>query len=135
MTHGETTSRLIKCQTAIIDDFTVVSNVTGMPQTELCSTCYLRKLAMMQASPYSVYNEDYKQQLEYVYTKCGGSGPTAIPPSPDSPPAITPSSTAASGTWCSPGRIAETFALPKASRTICSWPSTRRCRRMTVQVR
>lgn len=83
------TSRLIKCEPAIIDAFTVVSNVTEMPRTELCSTCYVRKLAMMQASSYSVYNEDYKQQLEYVYAQCGGSGPTTIPPSPDSPPAPT----------------------------------------------
>lgn len=51
-----------------------------MPQTELCHTCYIRRLAMMQSSQYSIYDEYYKAELEYVYSKCGGSGPTDIPP-------------------------------------------------------
>ncbi|KAK7414979.1 hypothetical protein QQX98_006212 [Neonectria punicea] len=35
----------------------------------------------MQASAHSIYNDAYKEELEYVYSKCGGSGPTTIPPS------------------------------------------------------
>ncbi|KAF4447803.1 LysM domain protein [Fusarium austroafricanum] len=35
----------------------------------------------MQASPYSLYNEAYKEQLEYIYLKCGLKGPTQIPAS------------------------------------------------------
>lgn len=54
-------------------------------------SCHVRKLAMMQSSKYSVYNEMYKEQLEYVYAKCGLQGPTAIPESveivqPQEPP-------------------------------------------------
>lgn len=79
----------MRTHSVIIDAFTIVSNFTQMPRTELCSTCYLRKLTMMQASSYSVYNQDYKQQLEYVYAQCGGSGPTSIPPSPNTPAAPT----------------------------------------------
>ncbi|KAK3315446.1 hypothetical protein B0H66DRAFT_481824 [Apodospora peruviana] len=67
----------------IIDGFAVVSNITQMPRDQLCSTCYVRRLAMMQASSYSVYNEDYKRELEYVYAQCGGKGPTDMPPSPN----------------------------------------------------
>lgn len=33
----------------------------------------------MQSSQYSIYDSFYKEQLEYVYTQCGGNGPTAIP--------------------------------------------------------
>ncbi|KAK5658312.1 hypothetical protein OQA88_2288 [Cercophora sp. LCS_1] len=34
----------------------------------------------MQSSRYSVYNDFYKANLEYVYAQCGGAGPTDIPP-------------------------------------------------------
>ena len=34
----------------------------------------------MQASQYSIYDEFYKEQLEYVYAHCGVSGWTDIPP-------------------------------------------------------
>jgi hypothetical protein len=34
---------------------------------------------MMQSSRYSIYDEHYKSELEYVYSKCGGTGPTDIP--------------------------------------------------------
>lgn len=53
-----------------------------MPRNELCSSCYIRRLAMMQASPYSVYNDFYQTNLEYVYLQCGGKGPTTIQPRP-----------------------------------------------------
>ena len=64
----------------IIANFTEVDTYRDMPRAELCHTCYARRLAMMQSSQYSVYNEYYKEELEYVYETCGGKGPTDIPP-------------------------------------------------------
>lgn len=52
-----------------------------MPREEMCSTCYVKRLAIMQASSYSIYNEAYKEELEYVYSKCVLTGPTKIPAS------------------------------------------------------
>lgn len=51
-----------------------------MPRAELCNTCHIRRLAMMQASSYSIYDTFYKEQLEYVYAQCGVKGPTELPP-------------------------------------------------------
>ncbi|KAI1056070.1 hypothetical protein LB507_001495 [Fusarium sp. FIESC RH6] len=51
-----------------------------MAREDLCHPCYRRRLAIMQSSQYSIYNEYYKEQLERVYKTCGGSGPTDIPP-------------------------------------------------------
>ena len=51
-----------------------------MPRAELCHTCHVRRLAMMQSSQYSIYDEVYKKELEYVYAQCGLTGPTDIPP-------------------------------------------------------
>ncbi|RKK66855.1 hypothetical protein BFJ69_g15020 [Fusarium oxysporum] len=51
-----------------------------MAKDDLCHPCYRRRLALMQSSQYSVYNEDYKKELERVYRICGGSGRTEIPP-------------------------------------------------------
>jgi hypothetical protein len=62
-----------------------------MPQTELCSFCYVKRLAMMQTTPYSIYNQFYKTDLEYVYSKCGISGPTNIPPPEINLPILAPS--------------------------------------------
>lgn len=61
-------------------NFTSVPDITQMPREELCHVCHVRRLAMMQASQYSVYDEFYKSMLEYVYAECGGSGPTDMPP-------------------------------------------------------
>lgn len=49
-----------------------------MPRDELCNVCYERKLAMMQSSPYSVYNHYYQSQLEKVYETCGRSGSVSL---------------------------------------------------------
>ncbi|RSL89261.1 hypothetical protein CDV31_015909 [Fusarium ambrosium] len=65
----------------VIDTFTQVSDYTQMPREEMCSTCYVKRLAIMQASSYSIYNEAYKEELEYLYSKCGLTGPTKIPTS------------------------------------------------------
>lgn len=64
----------------IIYDFTTVPDITQMPLEELCHTCHVERLAMMQASQYSFYDEFYKEQLEYVYGECDASGSTEIPP-------------------------------------------------------
>ncbi|KAF7544086.1 hypothetical protein G7Z17_g10231 [Cylindrodendrum hubeiense] len=64
----------------IIDEFSDVEDGENMPRAELCHTCYLRRLAIMQSSQYSLYNEYYKEELELVYKTCGGSGPTDILP-------------------------------------------------------
>jgi hypothetical protein len=45
----------------------------------MCSTCYVERLAMMQASPYSIYDDYYERQLQYIYTKCGLKGNTTVP--------------------------------------------------------
>lgn len=75
----------------VIHNFTAVSDVSQMPREELCHTCHIRRLALMQSSRYSTYNELWQSELEYVYAECGGSGPTQIPeplrPAPSPAPA------------------------------------------------
>jgi hypothetical protein len=62
-------------------NFTKVSDITKMPKTELCHTCNVRRLTLMQSSQYSIYDNFYKTNLEYVNTQCGLQNPTDIPPS------------------------------------------------------
>jgi hypothetical protein len=50
-----------------------------MPRTELCHTCNVRRLAVMQQSQYSIYDEYYKEQLDYIYAQCKLTGSTSIP--------------------------------------------------------
>ncbi|KAH8672181.1 LysM domain protein [Ilyonectria robusta] len=64
----------------IVAEFTAVSCINHMPEDEMCSDCYINRLAMMQASPYSVYDKNYKSDLELVYQRCGRTGNTTIPP-------------------------------------------------------
>lgn len=61
-----------------------------MCEAELCSFCYVERMAMMQRTPYSIYNKGYKHRLEYIYENCGLSGPTDIPSSPTLPPKPEP---------------------------------------------
>ncbi|KAG7417883.1 LysM domain-containing protein [Fusarium oxysporum f. sp. rapae] len=42
----------------IINKFTVVNSIDKMPTNELCSDCYVGRLKMMQASPFSYYNRN-----------------------------------------------------------------------------
>ncbi|CEI63499.1 unnamed protein product [Fusarium venenatum] len=63
----------------VISKFTSVSDYTKMPREEMCETCYVKRLAMMQASPYSIYDDYYERQLQYIYTKCGLKGNTTVP--------------------------------------------------------
>ncbi|KAM6526030.1 hypothetical protein FSOLCH5_002161 [Fusarium solani] len=67
----------------VIDKFSTVSTIQDMPLSEMCSECYIKRLAMMQSTSYSVYDDWYKEDLELVYERCGKEGPTEIPPSLD----------------------------------------------------
>ncbi|VUC34340.1 unnamed protein product [Clonostachys rosea] len=67
----------------VIDKFSTVSTIQDMPLPEMCSECYIKRLAMMQNTSYSVYDDWYKEDLELVYERCGKEGPTEIPPSLD----------------------------------------------------
>lgn len=48
----------------IIANYTEVDTYRDMPRDELCHTCYVWRLGLMQSSQYSVYNENYKEELE-----------------------------------------------------------------------
>lgn len=45
----------------------------------MCSECYTNRLSQMQSSPYSIYDDYYKSDLELVYKTCGTTGSTEIP--------------------------------------------------------
>ncbi|KAH6696865.1 pectate lyase superfamily protein-domain-containing protein [Plectosphaerella plurivora] len=62
----------------VIAEFTIVDSINDMPQDELCSPCNVERLAMMQRTPYSSYDGFWKQDLEYIYSQCGLSGPTNV---------------------------------------------------------
>jgi hypothetical protein len=64
----------------LIANYTTVSSIDEMPLSEMCSECYLKRLAAMQTNPYSIYDGYYKNNLELIYERCGESGPTDIPP-------------------------------------------------------
>jgi hypothetical protein len=49
-----------------------------MPKAELCSFCYRERLAMMQRTPYSFYDEHWQSELKYVQAVCGVSGDTQL---------------------------------------------------------
>ena len=60
-----------------------------MPDSELCSDCFLSRLKMMQASPYSVYSQVnfYQEALQAAVQRCGlVNQPTATHDSPFPPP-------------------------------------------------
>ncbi len=60
-----------------------MSSINLMPQQEICSYCYVERLAMMQRTPYSIYDQRYAADLEYVYGRCGLTGDQAVPPPVD----------------------------------------------------
>ncbi|KAI8648701.1 Pectin lyase fold virulence factor [Fusarium keratoplasticum] len=90
----------------IIAEFTTVSSIDDMPQAEMCSDCYVNRLAMMQASSYTVYNNNYKSDLELVYKTCGHTGNTTVPPPITSTP--EQSTMCVSDEWYTVGSTAET---------------------------
>ncbi|XP_014555283.1 carbohydrate-binding module family 50 protein [Bipolaris victoriae FI3] len=64
----------------VMNNFKTVYDIKEMPRNELCSNCHVERLRMMQSNAYSTYDEDWKKDLEYVYSTCGLSGPTTVPP-------------------------------------------------------
>jgi hypothetical protein len=62
----------------VIDGFTT-SSIHEISVKELCSFCNVQWHQMMQKSPYSLYNKNYKSNLEYINSACGLTFPTAIP--------------------------------------------------------
>ncbi|KAM5345868.1 hypothetical protein ACJ41O_011729 [Fusarium nematophilum] len=77
----------------IIYDFTLAENIDKMPTKELCSDCYVGRLKMMQASPFSYYSRDsfYEDALKQAVKRCSLSNqPTTakdspFPPGPSKP--------------------------------------------------
>ncbi|KAF5660662.1 putative glucan 1,3-beta-glucosidase [Fusarium heterosporum] len=77
----------------IINKFTLSESIDKMPNSELCSDCYVGRLKMMQASPYSYYGRDtfYEDALKQVAKRCSLSNqPTTaqdspFPPEPSEP--------------------------------------------------
>ena len=64
----------------VIDAFTEVDTIEDMPRDELCSFCHIEKMRLMQSTPYSTWDEGWKEELEYAYATCGISGDTDVPP-------------------------------------------------------
>ncbi|KAL1641021.1 hypothetical protein SLS58_006463 [Diplodia intermedia] len=58
----------------IIDSWTPVDDITEMPKEQLCSYCYGAKLIMMQQSPYSAYDENYADRLQYLASNPADGG-------------------------------------------------------------
>ncbi|KAF7556581.1 hypothetical protein G7Z17_g1326 [Cylindrodendrum hubeiense] len=69
----------------IIAGFSDIESLKDMPKNELCSDCYINRLKMMQASPYSIYQKTpyYQEALKAAVSGCSmGSQPTAAKDSP-----------------------------------------------------
>lgn len=64
----------------LIAEFSSVISIREMPQSEMCSKCYINRLALMQSSSYSIYDDNYESDLELIYETCGETGPTDPPP-------------------------------------------------------
>ena len=62
----------------VIDNFTT-SFIDEMPVEELCSFCHVKWHQMMQTSPYSLYDKNYKSNLQRINSACDLTLPTAIP--------------------------------------------------------
>lgn len=109
----------------VIDKFTLVDSIDKMPLTELCSYCNVRRYQMMQATPYSVYDEMYRQDYLYIQSKCpNATGPTDVrQPEYEVPVTEEPvctsgktiSTTGASGTDNSCSAVAATYGLSSAA--------------------
>ncbi|KXH65404.1 hypothetical protein CNYM01_08974 [Colletotrichum nymphaeae SA-01] len=65
----------------IIANFTTVADYKKMPRDEHCHASHIRRIALMQSSPYSIYDGYYKELLTHIYSQYpGAKGPTDIPP-------------------------------------------------------
>lgn len=76
-------------------DFTLVSDVSSMPMSEMCSECYTKRLQMMQESQYSGYAGTFASILSYVNSACTLEKATTVLP-PLTPPKATPTLACAS---------------------------------------
>jgi hypothetical protein len=59
-----------------------VSSIEKMSKSDLCRFCNTERVAMMQRTPFSTYDEFWKSQLDYMHSQCGISGSNAIPRGP-----------------------------------------------------
>ncbi|KAI8676052.1 Glucan 1,3-beta-glucosidase [Fusarium keratoplasticum] len=77
-------------------DFGTSVSWDDMHKEELCSDCYVGRLRMMQASPYSVYGlvSEYQDALQHVTARCGLKGQDLKPQ-----PSVFPTKAKAE-TWC-----------------------------------
>ncbi|CAN9459516.1 unnamed protein product [Alternaria sp. RS040] len=90
----------------------------------------------MQSTQYSIYNEHYKRELEYVYAQCDIKGPTEIPPPLETvQPAPAPYCltnkryTTREGDTCD--SIAKTNSVPGASLYIGNQDLIKDCAKVT----
>ncbi|MAD87361.1 MAG: hypothetical protein CL912_30755 [Deltaproteobacteria bacterium] len=104
----------------VIDGFGAVSSIEDMLQADICSYCYIERNEMMQRTSYSIYNDRYQSDLEYIHTRCGVTRPTDIPPviiTPRAPDNTTCTSgstyTTKDGDSCD--KIAQEFSVSSAS--------------------
>src|SRR6478609_8746732 len=66
-------------------EFSDATTIKDMKQSEICSDCYVNRLKMMQASPYSIYynSKFYQDAMEAAVSRCSLSNqPTATKDSP-----------------------------------------------------
>ncbi|KAJ6002217.1 hypothetical protein N7499_001918 [Penicillium canescens] len=112
----------------VIDDFTT-SLIDDMPIEELCSFCNVQWHQMMQTSPYSRYDNNYKSNLEHINSACNLAIPTAIPnltlfenPHVERDPycATHLSYTTSAGDTCN--GIAAQFKVASAAVRAVNWP-------------
>ena len=72
---------LIVCQD-IIDPFSFATSANNsLTATQTCTSCYVKRNAMLQSSQYSRYNTLFEGDLKSIYAICGLTGPTEILPS------------------------------------------------------
>ncbi|PKX98226.1 putative 1,3-beta glucanase [Aspergillus novofumigatus IBT 16806] len=94
-TYKASLTRLIRCddqfESALVtcpweDDHVVLSEPSGIIWAgwneicELCLYCYVTCYEIMQVTPYSIYDETYQSDLEFMLLKCSFSGPMNILP-------------------------------------------------------
>lgn len=63
----------------VINNFPVAKDIASMSLATRCSYCFKQKYKMMQASPYTGYDEVSKNRLHIVYMLCFDAGPLDIP--------------------------------------------------------
>ncbi|RAK82201.1 LysM peptidoglycan-binding domain-containing protein [Aspergillus fijiensis CBS 313.89] len=105
------------------------SLIDEMPTEELCSFCNVQWHRVMQTSPFSFYDKNYKSRLEHINRACDLNLPTAIPklvlsedPHIDRDPycATLLSYTTSPGDTCD--SIAAQFQVASAAVRAVSWP-------------